>query len=75
MPVPSEQTQDPRLWPAEQRPALVQELAQGRDTVAGLAQRHGLPVSALLQGWDGAGRDSLLMPGIRPQQSRAAGPC
>jgi len=75
MPVPSEQTQDPRTWSATRRRRVVQDLAQGRDTLAGLAHRHGLPVPTLLQWWDGAGRAGLLMPGIRPLQSRASGPC
>jgi transposase-like protein len=76
MPARSEQSQDPHLWPASQRRALVQELARGRDTLAGLAHRHGLPVPTLLQWWAEPrdGRETLLMPGVGPLQSRAAGP-
>ena len=76
MPVLSEQSQDPYPWPASRRLALVQELARGQDTLAGLAHRHGLPVSTLLQWWHeaGDGRETLLMPGVGPLQSRASGP-
>ena len=76
MPVLSEPSQDPQLWPASRRQALVQELARGRDTLAGLAHRHGLPVATLLQWWNeaGGGRETLLMPGVGPMQSRASGP-
>jgi len=76
MPVLSEPSQDPQLWPASRRQALVQELARGRDTLAGLAHRHGLAVPTLLQWWDGAGSggETLLMPGVGPLQSRASGP-
>ena len=64
-------SQPPSPCPA---PALFQDLLLGRDTVAGLARRHGLPAGALLawpRAWE---RESLLMGDAQPLQSRLAGP-
>jgi hypothetical protein len=82
---PSQST-DPNLWPATRRHDLVQELVEGRDTLAGLALRHGLPVQTLLelrsQGLRERGVprqstrwDSLLMRGVGTAQSRLTGAC
>jgi transposase-like protein len=80
MPAASEQTQDPHLWPASRRGKVVRDLIQGSDTVAGIAHRYGLPVPTILQ-WrdqgprlDEGGRDTLLMRGAQPLQSRMDGP-
>ncbi|MDR3669959.1 MAG: hypothetical protein P4L36_03890 [Holophaga sp.] len=79
MPVAAEQTQDPYHWPAARRMALVQDLAAGRDTLAGVAHRLELPVRTILA-WQSqcdariAG-DTLLAQGTAPIQSRFAGPC
>jgi transposase-like protein len=75
---------DPNLWPASSRLEIVKELAQGRDTLAGLARRHQLPVRVILEWRNQFQRETgsqaqmggnLLMDGISPAQSRFAGPC
>ncbi len=80
------ESRDPNLWPAERRLRLVQDLVQGRDTVASLARRHGLPVQTLLDWRDqhlrqrggqgrSARRDGLQAPGVDSAQSRLTGAC
>jgi transposase-like protein len=82
----SEPTQDPHLWPASRRLEIVQDLAQGADTMAGLAHRYGLPVGTILK-WQeqcprpgdnfsarpGGTEDNLLMQGAQPLQARMTG--
>jgi hypothetical protein len=57
---------------------VIQDLAAGRDTMAGIAHRYGLPVQTLMT-WQAQcppadGRETLLQ-GIKPMQSRIAGDC
>jgi len=75
---------DPSLWPASTRLEIAKELAQGRETLAGLARRHQLPVRVILEWRNQSQRETgcraqalrnLLMDGISPAQSRFAGPC
>ena len=87
MSIRSEQPKEPpQPWTASRQRAVVLDLLQGKDTVAGIAHRHGLPVKTLLtwreQGQreggtpalqGGARRESLLMQGIQPLQSRISG--
>jgi hypothetical protein len=59
--------------------AVIQDLAAGRDTLAGIAHRLELPVPAIIT-WQSqyAGRspkETLLPQGLEPAQSRFAGPC
>jgi hypothetical protein len=59
--------------------AVIQDLAAGRDTLAGMARRLDLPVRTILA-WqrqcDGHTPETALLPqGIAPLQSRFAGPC
>jgi transposase-like protein len=79
----AESQEPPQPWTASRKRAVVLELLQGKDTVAGTARRLGLPVNTLLtwreQGLrEGAApaqprRETLLMQGIQPQQSRISG--
>jgi transposase-like protein len=64
---------------------VVEELAQGVDTLAGLARQYDLPVQAILEwrnqlqrvnGRSGAANGTdLLMGGLGAGQSRLSGPC
>ena len=71
----------PQPWTAARKRAVVLELLKGKDTMAGIARRHGVPVPTLLswrdQGLGGAPaaarKEGLLMQGIQPLQSRISG--
>jgi hypothetical protein len=67
---------------------VIQELRLGRDTIAGIAHRHGLPLNTILNCWEqyldqgiqagpfgSANPEGLLEPGITPEQSRFSGLC
>ena len=61
---------------------LARELAEGRDTIAGLAHHHGLPVETVLECWERclnrgrqAGPECPLVEGPQPALSRFAGMC
>ena len=80
---PSSQPQTPaRSWRASLPEVVVQELRHGRDTVAGIAHRYGLPVQTILQcmeqaiQWSPNNRSGAVgEEGITPSQSRFAGMC